>query len=90
MTRPFAVAAGIFIGAVSLILLGLSAISANHPVAVETDQSWLEPWMGATAALAGGIGLAIAALAIGIGMGRWRHPKPVPTPEARHHEGVQG
>ena len=83
MFRPFAVAAGIFIGAVSLILLGLSAISANHPL-LDTDASWLEPWLGTTA------GLAIAALAIGIGMGRWTHPKPVPTPEARHHEGVQG
>ena len=89
MFRPFAVAAGIFIGAVSLILLGLSAISANHPM-LDADTSWLQPWLGTTAALAGGVGLAVAALAIGIGMGRWTDPKPVPTREARHHEGVQG
>jgi hypothetical protein len=89
MSRPFVVAAGVLIGAVSLVLLGLSAVSARGNL-LDTDVAWLDPWMGTTAALAGGICMAIAALAIGIGMGRWSQPKPVPTSEARHHEGLQG
>ena len=89
MYRPVAMVAGAFIGVVSLILLGLSAMSARDDLPAG-DMAWLDPWMGTLAALAGGVGLAVAALTIGIGMGRWIHPKPLPTPEARHHEGLQG
>jgi len=89
MYRPVAVAAGVLIGAVSLILLGLAAVSANGHL-LGSDLAWLEPWVGTGAAVSGGIGLAVAALAIGLGMGRWTDPKPVPTASARHHEGLQG
>ncbi len=89
MYRPVAVAAGVLIGAVSLILLGLSAVGANGHL-VESDLAWLEPWIGSGAAVIGGVGLAVAALAVGVGMGRWTDPKPVPTPSSRQHEGLQG
>ena len=89
MYRPVAVAAGVLIGAVSLILLGLAAVSAGGDL-VGSDLAWLEPFLGSAAAVGGGIGLAVAALAIGIGMGRWTHPRPVTTEPARRHEGLQG
>jgi len=89
MYRPVAIAAGVLIGAVSLVLLGLAAVSAGGDL-VGSDLAWLEPWLGSAAAVGGGLGLAIAALAIGIGMGRWMHPRPVPTDAGRRHEGLQG
>ena len=89
MYRPVAIAAGVLIGAVSLILLGLAAVSTSGDL-VGSDLAWLEPFAGSAAAVGGGVGLAIAALAIGIGMGRWFHPRPVPTEPGRRHEGLQG